>query len=206
MRAAIAAMREDMSMQRLLTLLARFESRRAVHDKRAKLPPLLVLSDDVRGYSIQRQTGRWPEGPAFIERTFGGNVSVAPSQRRLYLATCMPREARAAKLDGVHWPQRRLAYRRKSATHGLIETYSAHRGLAIALGSKLGFDAILVSTAFVSNSPSAGKPLGAIKLAKLQGAFPKARLYALGGITLATTKRLTRTRICGVALVSFDEV
>jgi thiamine-phosphate pyrophosphorylase len=88
----------------------------------------------------------------------------------------------------------------------MIETTSAHGGLAIAKAARLGLDAILVSTAFASRSPSATRPLGAIRLAKLQRAFPHARLYALGGINLTTAKALSRTRICGVALVSFSDV
>jgi thiamine-phosphate pyrophosphorylase len=167
---------------------------------------LLVLSDAARGYDLRLQLGRMPQQAAVIERTFGHDAQkkVKGDGRRLRLATCKPRQARSANLDGVHWPQRRLGLRRKSATRGLVETSSAHNGLAVAKAAQLGLDGILVSTAFSSQSPSATRPLGAIRLARLQRAFPKAKIYALGGITLAKVKSLWRTRIYGVALVSFD--
>ena len=204
-RSVIAAMRWDMSMARLLTILARFESRSTPRAQGHHLPRLLVLSDDTRGYPITRQLALWPTGAAFIERTFGrqAHMKAKGSASTVRLATCSPCEARAAKLDGLHWPQKRLAKRVKSSTKGLIETASAHRGLAIATAMRGGIDAILVSTAFASDSPSASSPVGPVRLAMLQRAFPRARLYALGGITHQTAKQLKRTRIYGVGLVSF---
>lgn len=150
---------------------------------------------------------RWPRGAAFIERTFGKEIAPTEKAHRnlVRLATCLPHQARAAKISGVHWPQNRLKRRFASKTIGLYETTSVHSGLALAKAARLGLDAILVSTAFVSQSPSATRPLGQIRLAKLQQMFPKARLYALGGIELKTTFLLMRTQICGVALVSYDE-
>jgi thiamine-phosphate pyrophosphorylase len=124
-----------------------------------------------------------------------------PSRQRL--ATCSPRQARQAKLDGIHWPEKRVKHRKKSAVTGLFETCSAHSGLALAKAARQGFDAILVSTAFQSDSRSATRPLGPIRLALLQRAFPTARIYALGGISVTTAKRLKRAHIYGVALVSF---
>lgn len=172
-----------------------------------QLPPLLILSDDARGFSIESQLARWPHDVAFIERSFGYDIALTDHRNRnlLRLATCSPREARNAKLSGVHWPQKRLKHRFASKTSGLIETTSVHTGLALAKAARLGLDAILVSTAFASQSPSATKPLGAIRLAMLQRMFPKARIYALGGINLKTALSLTRTQIYGVALVSYAE-
>jgi thiamine-phosphate pyrophosphorylase len=192
-------------MEHLLTLLSRFERRPSACRRSALLSPLLVLSDDARGFGLEGQLSHWPMGAAFIERTYGA----APRQKHIsdtaQLASCTPRQARAAKLDGVHWPQKRLKFRQKSATQGLLETTSSHSGLAIAKASRAGFDAILVSTAFESESPSATRPLGAIRLAILQRMFPSTPIYALGGISLNTIKKLRRTRISGVALVSFKE-
>jgi thiamine-phosphate pyrophosphorylase len=85
-----------------------------------------------------------------------------------------------------------------------METASAHRGLDIAKALGLGVQAVLISTIFVSNSPSAKRPLGAIRLAKIQRAFPSAVLFALGGITQKNAARLRATRIYGIGLVSFS--
>lgn len=186
---------------RLLTLLRRLNSGTCA----GRLPPLLVLSDAARGYGLREQLAIMPKGAAAIERTFGQEAQKKGKGDGLRLATCTPRQARNAKLDGVHWPQKRLGLRRKSATRGLIETTSAHSGLALAKAAKLGLDGILVSTAFSSDSPSATRPLGPIRLARLKRAFPKANIYALGGVTPSKVKSLWRTRICGVAVVSFSK-
>jgi thiamine-phosphate pyrophosphorylase len=195
-----------MSIKRLLILLARFKSRAGGGSTLHRLPPLLVLSDRARGFDIDRQLALWPQAGAFIERTYGEEPKAKAAIRRdvVRLATCLPRQARSAKLDGLHWPQKHLGRRRKSAISRLYETTSAHSGLALAKAARLGLDAILVSTAFTSSSPSASKPLGALRLARLQAAFPAAKIYALGGITLKTARLLSRTGISGVALVSYQ--
>jgi thiamine-phosphate pyrophosphorylase len=174
-----------------------------------RVPPgVLVLTDASRGFDVRRQLQTWPEGAALIERCFGQAPTPRPKQlrrgkdTRLRLATASAMAVRRAHLDGIHWPQKLLCKRLRSGCAGLIETASAHNGLAIARAQSQNMAAILVSTAFQSDSPSAGRPLGPIRLARLQRAFPHARLYALGGIDAKTAKRLRHTGVCGVALVS----
>jgi hypothetical protein len=187
-----------MSMTRLLNTLAHFKSKAD-----GRLPRLLVLSDDARGFPLAHQHELWPHGAAFIERTFG--VSPLPKCRPApSLASCRPRQARKAGLDGVHWPQGRLKFRYRSACQGLIETASAHNGLEISKARKAGISAILVSTAFPSFSPSAKRPFGACRLNKLARAFPDCTLFALGGIDAKNARGLIHTRIYGVALVSLN--
>jgi thiamine-phosphate pyrophosphorylase len=195
-----------MSIERLLTILSRFKSRQTARGKPAALPAVFILSDTARGYDIESQLAVWPMGFGFIERTFGRVPYAKHGTDALRLATCAYREARVGGLDGVHWPQSRLSYRRKSAAAGLIETSSAHSGLAIGRAIQLGLSVILVSTVFSSDSPSAKRPLGPIRLAKLQRTFPTAQLYALGGVTVKTAKKLSRTQVHGVAFVSFKEI
>ena len=197
-RVEIAAMAFEMSMTRLLNTLAHFKSK-----PECRLPRLLVLSDDARGFPLARQHELWPHGVGFIERTYG----TRPSPKRRHapsLASCQPHEARKAGLDGVHWPQGRLRFRRRSACQGLVETASAHTGLEIAKARKAGISAILVSTAFPSQSPSAKRPLGACRLNKLARAFPDCTLYALGGVDAKTARSLARSRMYGAALVSLN--
>jgi thiamine-phosphate pyrophosphorylase len=181
--------------------MARFESTQA-----CVLPRMLVLTDDVRGFSLEHQMQAWPTGAAFIERTFGSRPKTKASRKpkTVRLATCTPLQARRAKLDGIHWPNARLKHRRASAAKGLIETVSAHRGLDIAKALGTGVSIVLISTIFASNSPSAKRPLGAIRLAKLQQAFPNACLFGLGGITQKNAARLRATGIYGIGLVSFS--
>jgi thiamine-phosphate pyrophosphorylase len=181
--------------------MARFESTQA-----CALPRVLVLTDDARGFSLDHQMQAWPAGAAIIERTFGNSpyAKASPHQNRMQLASCSPRQARRAKLDGIHWPNARLKHRRASATKGFMETVSAHRGLDIAKALGVGVKAVLISTIFASNSPSAKRPLGALRLVKLQRAFPNACLFALGGITQKNAARLRTTGIYGIGLVSFS--
>jgi thiamine monophosphate synthase len=169
-----------------------------------------MLTDDARGYDLARQAVVCPPEAILIERTYGNKatrVSASNGHRSIRLATVWPVEARQAGLDGVHWPERRLRLRRRSAVGGLIETASAHRGLSIAKAQKLGIRAILISVAFPSHSPSASRPgagrvKGPIRLALLQRAFPTCDLYGLGGIQGKTTRSLSRSGLYGVALIS----
>ena len=95
----------------------------------------MVLTDDMRGYDLVRQSLVCPPEAILIERTYGKKAaarSAAKGRQPIRLATVSPREARQAGLDGVHWPESRMRMRRRSAVGGLIETASAHRGLSIA--------------------------------------------------------------------------
>jgi hypothetical protein len=189
-----------MSMQRLLTSLTRFESRRA-----CPLPRVLVLTDTARAYDLERQKETWQAGVAFIERTFGREPSLGDSgDPNFALATCTPRQARKACLDGIHWPQKRLRYRKRSATKDLIETASAHNGFEIAKAARAGITYILVSTGFDSQSPSARRALGPRRLAILARRFAHCTLFALGGINARNSRALRTTGIYGIALVSFS--
>lgn len=169
-----------------------------------------MLTDDGRGYHLARQSLMCPPEAILIERTYGKKAtpkSAAKGRQPVRLATISPREARQAGLDGVHWPEKRLRLRRRSAVGGLIETASAHRGLSIAKAKQQGVRAILLSMAFPSQSPSASRPgassaKGPIRLAFLQKAFPACDLYGLGGIQSKTTRRLARSGLYGVALIS----
>ena len=170
----------------------------------------MVLTDDMRGYDLVRQSLVCPPEAILIERTYGKKAaarSAAKGRQPIRLATVLPREARQAGLDGVHWPESRMGLRRRSAIGGLIETASAHRGLSIAKANKQGIRAILLSVAFPSQSPSANRPGASrakrpIRLALLQQAFPACDLYGLGGIQAKTMRRLARTGLYGVALIS----
>ncbi|NJR20101.1 MAG: thiamine phosphate synthase [Hyphomonadaceae bacterium] len=161
------------------------------------------MSDHQRGFDLAQQMQDWPDARAFIERTFGYPTTLLQhSRHRLNLATVLPKQARSAQLNGVHWSQKHLHRRRQSQMSGLIETCSARRGLHIARAQNLGLDGVLVSTAFASNSPTARRPLGPIRLAILAQRFPNIAIFALGGITPQRAKRLISSGIYGVALVS----
>ena len=162
------------------------------------------MTDAARGYDLARQAEVAPKGAWLIERSFG-QKPISSHSRALRLATVTPRQARRAKLAGVHWPEKRLRARKRSQTGSLIETASAHRGLTIGLAAQRGLSIFLVSTAFKSDSPSAKAPKGPVRLALLQRAFPACLIFALGGVHAQTVKRLIDTGIYGVALVSLTK-
>jgi thiamine-phosphate pyrophosphorylase len=79
-------------------------------------------------------------------------------------------------------------------------TGAAHGLPAILCARRAGLDALVVSPAFSSASPSAGTPLGSRRLAGLVRAAG-GPVYALGGINAATARRLLHTGAAGLAAV-----
>lgn len=101
--------------------------------------------------------------------------------------------------DGVHLPQR-LAHRArplKRAHPHWIVTAAAH---SLAAARTPGPDAVVISAAFPSRSPSAGPPLGAVRLAALVRAAGRPA-YALGGVNMKTARRLRDAGLIGLAAV-----
>ena len=111
--------------------------------------------------------------------------------------------ARKIRADGVHLPER-LAHRAaslKRAHPGWIITAAAHSLPATRL---IGADAVVISVALPSRSPSAGSALGPVRLAaRVRSAGRDA--YALGGINNKTARRLIGAGLIGLAAVEgFD--
>ena len=104
--------------------------------------------------------------------------------------------------DGVHLPERMvaLAPRLRGRHPGWILTTAAHNQYALAKAKALKLDGAFVSAVFPSQSPSAGAPMGPVRLARL---VPVADLpvMALGGITAKTGQRLVGTGIYGLAAI-----
>ena len=110
--------------------------------------------------------------------------------------------AQALDADGVHLPERlaHTAGALKRARPGWRITAAAHGLPAILKARRAGADAVVVSPAFPSRSPSAGTPLGPTRLAALVRAGG-APTYALGGVNPRTARRLPMTQVIGIAAV-----
>jgi thiamine-phosphate pyrophosphorylase len=189
-------------MDMLLRAVRRFSK-----DHTADPTRLILLTDQKRGYDFARQLMRAPKGCLIIERTFGTDPTRhIPSKLKAmkHLATIDQTTARQLQSVGIHWPEQRLRIRKRSAYQPHIETASAHSGLAVSRALAQGIDRILLSAIFRSDSPSAGRPLGTIRTAILARSFPKAKLYALGGIKQKNVAELTHTGVFGIAGISFD--
>jgi thiamine-phosphate pyrophosphorylase len=154
---------------------------------------------------------RLPRGAAVVYRAFGAAnaVCVGRRLRRLarrrglvLLAGADPSLAAAIGADGVHLPERsadRAAGIRR-ARPGWLVTAAAHSAAAIVRARVAGADAVFVSPVFASASPSAGRPIGAVRFAAMarRAGLP---VFALGGIDAATARRITCSGAAGLAAV-----
>ncbi|MBU6371830.1 MAG: thiamine phosphate synthase [Alphaproteobacteria bacterium] len=200
-----------MSAARRLAILARRLRRGA----RADTPPLLAFTDPDRGGASLALVAALPRGAALVFRAFG--AADAPAQARALAGACRRRGvrlligadvqlAKAVRADGVHLPERALASGRarrrwpKQWPKTWIVTAAAHDQGALARARRAGVDAAVLSPVFASRSASAGTPLG-VRRARLWAARAGLPVYALGGVTARTARRLPRGVFAGVAAV-----
>lgn len=152
-----------------------------------------------------------PRGCGMIFRGFGRPEAAATAlalakmaRRRGLVLLIGQDEALAARVGaaGVHLPERDLgrASSIRQRHPGWLITGAIHSARALAFAGRAGLDAVLLSTAFDSRSPSARPPLGPIRLALLvRGAGVP--VIALGGVNGRTAKRLAGTGVSGFAAV-----
>ena len=175
-----------------------------------ELAGLWFLTDPVRSPDPVAVAKRLPAGAVVVFRAFGAAdaMAVGVALRRVTLARRQtlligadPMLAKALRADGVHLPERlwRLAPRLRHAHPRWIVTAAAH-GRAAAHTAARQFDAVLVSAIFASSSPSAGRPIGAVRLARL-ARQAKAPVVALGGIKGRTAARAAGGGIYGLAAI-----
>jgi len=152
-----------------------------------------------------------PRGAAVVFRAFGaadadtvGRRLKAIARRRGLTLLVGADETLAAKLgaDGVHLPERSAAKsRRLKARHpAWIVTCAAHSPAAVRRALASGADAAVVSAVFPSRSPSAGPPLGPVRMAAIARAAGLP-VYALGGVNNKTARRLKDAGLVGLAAV-----
>jgi thiamine-phosphate pyrophosphorylase len=175
---------------------------------RKALPALLFFTDPVRTPDPEAVAERLPRGSAIVYRSFGAPDAEARAlglraiARRRGLKLLIGQDvalARRVGADGVHLPER-LAHRAgplKRAEPAWLITSAAH-SVRAACASRA--DAVVISVALPSRSPSAGRALGPIRLAALVRAAGRPT-YALGGINNETARRLLRTGVLGLAAV-----
>lgn len=84
--------------------------------------------------------------------------------------------------DGVHWAERDIWQARRWRSRFAVMTAAAHSHRAIETAVTHSIDAVLVSTVFASNSPTAAAPMGACRFRKLASGA-KLPVYGLGGIS-----------------------
>ena len=125
-------------------------------------------------------------------------------QRRLRLLVAGDaRLARAIGADGLHLPESLVAAPgwRRFQRPGWLVTAAAHSAPAIARAFACGVDAVLLSPVFPTASHPGGQALGLLRFARLVRWSPLP-VYALGGISAATVRRLNSLSIAGIAGIS----
>jgi thiamine-phosphate pyrophosphorylase len=178
---------------------------------RKGLPALLFFTDPVRTPDIEAAAAALPRGSAVVFRAFGAADAEAQGlrlraiTRRHGLKLLVGADADlAARLDadGVHLPERLAfrAHRLKASHRRWTITAAAHSALAARRGLAAGADAVVVSAIFPSNSPSAGPPMGPIRL-DILARRAGGPVYALGGVNNKTAGRLKDAGLVGLAAV-----
>jgi thiamine-phosphate pyrophosphorylase len=175
------------------------------------LPRLWLVTDPNRLADPREAAAQLPPGSGIIYRGFGrpeadqeamALAKLAKVRGLILLIGADAALAQRVGADGVHLPERLvIRARRIRARHqGWIVTAAAHSRAALARAQTLGLDAAFVSTVFQSLSPSAGAPLGPVKLAgwTRHSSLP---IIALGGIDAKTGKRLIATGVYGLAAI-----
>lgn len=154
---------------------------------------------------------RLPPGSGVVFRAFGASdaevrgrrlAAIARERELVLLVGADASLARAIRAGGVHLPER-LACQAgplRRVRPGWIVTAAAHSLIAARRAAAAGADACVVSPVFPSRSPSAGAPIGPLRLAAIvrSAGLP---VYALGGVDDDTARRLGGVGLVGLAAI-----
>ena len=169
------------------------------------------MTDPIRTPDPAAVAERLPPGAAVVFRAFGAPDAVevarrlrTVARRRRLLLLIGADEALASEVGahGLHLPERLLGSLPvlRSRRSRWIFTTAAHSARALLKADQLGADAVFLSPIFPSGSPSAGAPLGAVRLAQLVRSVGTPVL-ALGGVSGRTAARALGSGAAGLAAV-----
>jgi len=176
--------------------------------RRKSLPSLILVTDPERTPDPVALAERLPRGSGVIFRGFGRKGARETAQqlaavaRRRGLVLLIGAGALRVAGSGVHLPERMVhrAGALKRTQPGLMVTVAAHSPAALVGARRAGADAALLSTVFMSQSPSAGRPLGPVRFAALVR-HAGLSVYALGGVNTKNAPRLLGSGAAGLAMV-----
>ena len=176
-----------------------------------RLPPLILMTDDARLADPAATITGLPRGSAAILRHYDHPDREALGRR--LLALCRGAGVRlliagdaglACRLGagGLHLPEW-MAHRglwRRWRRKGWLITAAAHSPAALWHARRAGADAALLSPVFATTSHLGVKPLGVLRFTAWCRRAPLP-VYALGGVTAVTARRLTAGRATGIATI-----
>ncbi len=175
------------------------------------LPALLFMTDPERTPDPAAIAARLPEGAGIVLRHFGlpgprmASMQLAEIAAARKLTLLIGADADLAAVvgaAGVHWPEAQFADAASYKRHqpDKLTLIAAHSSKALSQAARADADAAVLGPVFASNSPSAGKPLGADAFATLVGGA-KTPVYALGGIDAGNAQQLLGSGCCGIAAI-----
>ena len=185
----------------------------AVSPAAAGLPPLLFFTDPVRTPEPWRTSAALPAGAAVVYRPFGapdaGDIAarlrVVTRDRGVRLLIGLDaRLAEHSGADGVHLPERAAAEAGglRARRPDWLVTVAAHSAEALASAAAHGASAAVLSPVFTPGGTSSGPALGVEAFGRMV-AGARLPVYALGGVTADSARRLAATGACGLAAVDW---
>lgn len=179
----------------------------------AALPGCILIVETERLGDPVAAIARLPRGSAVILRDYA--APDRPARARTLAALCRPRGLRllvagdarlalAVGAAGVHLPEGMLARGnrcwRRWRRRGWLVTAAAHAPAAIARSRRAGVDAVLLSPVFPTASHPGASSIGPPRFAAWtrSAGVP---IYALGGVTALSVRRLAGSGAIGVAAI-----
>lgn len=180
-------------------------------------PPLLLLTDEKRLADPLPTVDRLPHGSGVILRHYNDpdrfrlakELSLLCRRRglRLLIGADAPMAMRVAA-HGVHFPEARAAEARtwrQRCPHWLITT-AAHTWKSLILAAHAGSDAALLGSVFPTESHPNAAAIGPVKFSawvrRMQRMKRGLPVYALGGVSSYTGRRLFDSGAIGIAGIS----
>lgn len=178
------------------------------------LPPLILMTDARRLPDPRAAIRRLPRGGAVILRHYESpdraalarNLAGLCRQRGIRLLIAGDwRLAAAVGAGGVHLPEGmarrgRLAWGGGVKPAGFMVTAAAHSPAALWRAARAGADAALLSPVFATASHPGAAGIGVLRFAGWCRSAPLP-VYALGGVSPRTARRLTGSGAAGLAAI-----
>jgi len=192
------------------TLASAARSLKSRARKSASLPPLILVTDEIRLPDPRAAIMALPKGSGVVFRHYASPdraklaAALAALCRRRRLFFIVGGDARLAlevRAGGLHLRERDLARPIPGFAQRLLITASAHSRRALIRAKRAGADAALLGPVFPTASHPGAPALGPLRFAAMvrRSGLP---IYALGGIGPGNARRLIGTGATGIAALA----